>query len=271
MDYEQLAGKGRPFVTNTNLSGDKLLPLGGVIVKLNDEISYYVSYTQSLKPTSTIALFSGAPIGFVVDSNIAPEEGTQWETGVKFDLDKRLSGTLALYDIDKTNVLVVQNNGNGTSTARAAAKARSRGVELDVTGKLSDNWSMIGSYGYTDARLVNDHQWQRQAAEAAMNTASLYLVYDFGSALPGRLRLGGGAHYMGDRPGDAPNTFFLPAYTVADVFATYDTAIDTLPVTYQFNVKNLFDKVYYTSSTGSNLNVALGDARRFSLSATVKF
>jgi iron complex outermembrane receptor protein len=42
-------------------------------------------------------------------------------------------------------------------------------------------------------------------------------------------------------------------------------------VTYQFNVKNLFDKVYYTSSTGSNLNVALGDARRFSLSATVKF
>jgi iron complex outermembrane receptor protein len=104
-----------------------------------------------------------------------------------------------------------------------------------------------------------------------MNTASLYLVYDFGSALPGRLRLGGGAHYMGDRPGDAPNTFFMPAYTVGDVFATYDTRIDSLPVTYQFNVKNLFDKVYYTSSTGSNLNVALGDARRFSLSATVKF
>jgi iron complex outermembrane receptor protein len=272
MDYEQLAGKGRPFVTNTNLSGDKLLPLGGVIVKLNDEFSYYVSYTQSLKPTSTIALFSGAPIGFVVDSNIAPEEGTQWETGVKFDLAKRLSGTLALYDIDKTNVLVVQNNGNGTSTARAAAKARSRGVELDVTGKLSDNWSMIGSYGYTDARLVNDPiNGNAKLLNAAMNTASLYLVYDFGSALPGRLRLGGGAHYMGDRPGDAPNTFFLPAYTVADVFATYDTAIDTLPVTYQVNVKNLFDKVYYTSSTGSNLNVALGDARRFSLSATVKF
>jgi iron complex outermembrane recepter protein len=269
MEYEQLAGKGRPFVTNTNLAGDKVLPLGGAIFKLNDQLSYYVSYTQSLKPTSTIAAFSS---GFVVDSTIAPEEGTQWETGLKFDVNKRLSGTLAVYDIEKKNVLVLQDNGNGTSTGRAAGKARSRGVELDVTGRLSDNWSMIGSYGYTDARLVDDPvDGNAKLLNAAMNTASLYLVYDFADALPGRLRLGGGAHYVGDRPGDALNTFFLPAYTVADVFASYETKYDKLPVIYQFNVKNLFDKVYYTSTTGNSLNVALGDARRFSLSATVKF
>ncbi|MDA9494406.1 TonB-dependent siderophore receptor [Bradyrhizobium sp. CCBAU 11361] len=273
MEYEQLAGKGRPlFVTNTNLAGDKVLPLGGVIFKLNDQLSYYVSYTQSLKPTSTIALFTGAPVGFVVDSTIAPEEGTQWETGLKFDVNKRLSGTLAVYDIEKKNVLVRDDLGNNNIAIRTSAKARSRGVELDVTGKLTDHWSMIGSYGYTDARLINDPvNGNAKLLNAAMNTASLYLVYDFGDALPGRLRLGGGAHYVGDRPGDSANNFFLPAYTVADVFATYDTKIDNLPVTYQFNVKNLFDKLYYTSTTGSALNVAIGDARRFSLSATVKF
>lgn len=270
MEYEQLAGKGRPlFVTNTNLSGDKVLPLGGVIFKLNDQLSYYVSYTQSLKPTSTIAAFTA---GFVVDSTIAPEEGTQWETGLKFDVNKRLSGTLAFYDIDKKNVLVLDDLGTGKSAARTSGAARSRGVELDVTGRLTDQWSMIGSYGYTDARLINDPiVGNARLLNAAMNTASLYLVYDFGDALPGRLRLGGGARYVGDRPGDSANNFFLPAYTVADVFATYDTKLDNLPVTYQFNVKNLFDKVYYTSTTGSALNVAIGDARRVSLSATVKF
>lgn len=269
MEYEQLAGKGRPvFITNTNLSGDKVLPLGGVIFKLNDQLSYYVSYTQSLKPTSTIAAFTS---GFVVDSTIAPEEGTQWETGLKFDVNKRLSGTLALYDIDKKNVLVLDDLGNGKSTGRTSGAARSRGVELDVTGKLTDQWSMIGSYGYTDARLINDPVvGNAKLLNAAMNTASLYLVYDFGDALPGRLRLGGGAHYVGDRR-DSANTFFLPAYTVADVFATYDTRVGNLPVTYQFNVKNLFDKLYYTSTPGNALNVAIGDARRFSLSATVKF
>ncbi|MHC2392573.1 outer membrane receptor protein involved in Fe transport [Bradyrhizobium liaoningense] len=141
-----------------------------------------------------------------------------------------------------------------------------------MTGRLTDEWSMIGSYGYTDARLINDPVvGNAKLFNVPMNTASLYLVYDFGDRLPGRLRLGGGAHYVGDRAGDSANTFFMPAYTVADIFATYDTKIDHLPVTYQFNVKNLFDKLYYTSSTGSALNVAIGDARRFSLSATVKF
>ncbi|MGY4233500.1 iron complex outermembrane receptor protein [Bradyrhizobium sp. USDA 4449] len=270
MQYEQLAGKGRPlFVTNTNLSGDKVLPLGGVIVKLSEELSYYVSYTQSLKPTSTIAAFTN---GFVVDSTIAPEEATQWETGLKFDVNKRLSGSFAVYDIQKKNVLVLNDIGGGKSAARASGAAQSRGVELDVSGRLTEEWSMIGSYGYTDARLINDPLvGNAKLLNAAMNTASLYLVYDFGDRLPGRLRLGGGAHYVSDRPGDTANTFFLPAYTVADIFATYDTKVDKLPVAYQFNVKNLFDKVYYTSTTASALNVAMGEGRRISLSATVKF
>ncbi|MGY3621499.1 outer membrane receptor protein involved in Fe transport [Bradyrhizobium sp. USDA 10063] len=130
---------------------------------------------------------------------------------------------------------------------------------------------MIGSYGYTDARVIEDPTLAGMALQnVALNTASLYLVYDFGTALPGRLRLGGGAHYVGDRPGDAANTFVLPSYVVADVFASYETKYENLPVIYQLNVKNLFDTVYYPSAV-SNLNVALGDARRVSLSATVKF
>ena len=199
MDYDQLAGRGRPFKANTDLSGDKALPLGGAILKLTDEVSLYASYTQSLKPTSTIAPLTG---GVVVGSNIAPEEGVQWETGVKFDINKQLSGTMALYDIDKKNVLVSQlNTATGLTEFRTAGKVRSRGVEIDVTGKLTDSWSMIGSYGYTDARVTEDPILTGKALQnVALNTASLYLVYDFGTALPGRLRIGAGAHYVGDRP-----------------------------------------------------------------------
>ncbi|MES5485446.1 TonB-dependent siderophore receptor [Bradyrhizobium sp. INPA03-11B] len=269
MDYDQIAGRGRPFITNTNVSADKALPLGGAILKLTDQVSLYASYTQSLKPTSTIAPLTG---GVVIGSNIAPEEGTQWETGVKFDFNKRISGTLALYDIEKKNVLVSQlNPATAIVEYRTAGKVRSRGVELDVTGRLTDSWSMIGSYGYTDARVTEDPTLAGNALQnVALNTASLYLVYDFGTTLPGRLRLGGGARYVGDRPGDAANSFVLPAYTVADVFATYETKVQTFPVIYQFNVKNLFDTVYYPSANNI-LTVAMGDARRFSLSATVKF
>lgn len=271
MDYDQIAGRGKPFITNTNVSADAVLPLGGAILKLTDQISLYASYSQSVKPNSTIAPLSNGG-GVVLGSNIAPEEGTQYETGVKFDLDKRLSGTIAVYDIEKQNVLVSQiNAATGLNVYTAAGKVRSRGLEIDVTGRLSTNWSMIGSYGYTDARVTEDPTYAgKQLQNVAMNTASLYLVYDFGTVLPGQLRLGGGARYVGDRAGDALNTFVLPSYVVADIFATYETKHQALPVVYQLNVKNLFDTVYYTSAQ-NNLGVAIGDARRVSLSATVKF
>jgi iron complex outermembrane receptor protein len=271
MDYEQIAGRGKPFVTNTNVAADKVLPLGGAVFKLTDQLSLYASYTQSLKPNSTIAPLSNGG-GVVLGSNIAPEEGAQYETGLKFDLDKRLSGTLAVYDIEKQNVLVSQlNTATGLNIYTAAGKVRSRGVEFDVTGRLSEHWSTIGSYGYTDARVVTDPTYAgKQLQNVAMNTASLFLTYDFGTALPGQLRVGGGPRYVGDRPGDALNTFRLPSYVVADIFATYETKYQNTPVIYQFNVKNLFDTVYYPSAV-NNLNVAVGDARRFSLAATVKF
>jgi iron complex outermembrane receptor protein len=269
MEYEQMAGRGRPFTANTNLTGDKVLPLGGAIFKLTEQISLYASYTQSLKPTSTIAPLTG---GVVIGSNIAPEEGVSWETGVKFDINQRLSGTVALYDIDKKNVLVSQlNSATGLVEYRTAGKVQSRGAEVDVTGKLTDSWSMIASYAYTDARVTDDPILAGKALQnVALNSGSLYLVYDFGTALPGRLRVGAGAHYVGDRPGDAANTFILPSYVVADAFATYETKYQTLPVIYQLNVKNLFDNVYYPSAA-SQYFVAVGDARRVSLSATMKF
>lgn len=269
MEYDQLAGRGRPFTANTNLDGSKVLPLAGAILKLNDQVSLYASYTQSLQPTSSIAPLTG---GFVIGSNIAPEEGTQYEAGLKFDLNKRLSGTLAVYDIDKKNVLVSQfNAATGLNEYRAAGKVRSRGVEFDVTGRLDEHWSTIASYGYTDAIVTEDPALVGMRLQnVAMNTASLFLVYDFGTALPGRLRVGGGPRYVGDRPGDSTNSFVLPSYTVADIFASYQTQTGPFPVTYQFNVKNLFDTVYYPSAVNT-LNVAVGDARRFSLAATVKF
>nr|WP_315838909.1 TonB-dependent siderophore receptor [Bradyrhizobium prioritasuperba] len=269
--YRQIAGKARPFQTNTDIDGAKALPLAGAVYKLTDQVSLYASYTQSLKPTSAIAALVGGG-GFVITGNLAPEEGTSWETGIKFDFNKRLSGTVALYTLDKRNVLVSQlNNATGLNEFRAIGGARSRGVEVDVTGRLNDNWSMIGTYAYTDGAVTDDPVLAgKRLQNVAMNTGSLYLVYDFRDALPGRLRVGAGAHYVGDRPGTADNAFVLPAYTVADGFATYETKYETLPVIYQLNVKNIFNTVYYPSAVNTQF-IAVGDARRVSLSATVKF
>lgn len=269
-DYSQLAGRGRPFKANTNLSGDKWLPRAGLIYKLDPKISLYASYTKSLKPTSTIAPLAS---GTVIDSSVAPEQATAWETGVKYDDPDGLSGSVALFDIKKKNVLVSQFNAATNLTDwRTSGAARSRGIEFDVTGRLTDRLNLIGSFAWLDAKTTEDPLYTgKRLWNVARQTAALNLAYDVGTVFGGdKLRVGGGAHYVGERPGDSANSFMLPSYTVADAFATYDTMIGGRSVKFQLNIKNLFNKTYYPSSANQYF-VSMGDARQFSLLTTLEF
>lgn len=270
LSYNQVAGKGRPFVANTDINGNKWLPRAGVVYKWTDTVSLYGSYSQSLKPTSTIAPLSS---GVVIDSSVQPEQATSWELGAKMALPAGLTGTLALFNIDKKNVLVQQYNDTTKQTDwRTAGKARSRGVELDVAGQIGQHWSVIASYAHLDARTTEDPLYAgKRLWNAPQNTASFAAVYDFGAILGGdQLRVGADAHYVGARPGDSANSFTLPSYTVADAFATYDTKLGNRHLSFQLNVKNLFNTTYYPSSVNKYF-VSVGDARQVSLLTTLEF
>ncbi|RMM43865.1 Iron complex outer membrane receptor protein [Pseudomonas syringae pv. aptata] len=269
--YDQIAGRGRPFVANTNINGQKWLPRGGVVYKYNDVLSFYGSYTQSLKPSSTIAPLSS---GVVIDSAVLPEQARSYELGAKLDIPGRITATAAVFDIRKKNILVSQfNDATKLTDWRTSGEARSRGIELDVAGELTDRWSVISSFALLDAKITKDPLYKgNELWNVARRTAAVSAVYDWGSIIGGgdRLRTGAGAHYVGERPGDSANSFELPAYTVADAFASYDTKVDEHKLNIQFNVKNLFDRTYYTSSANRYF-VSVGDARQFILSTTLEF
>ncbi len=266
--YDQYAGKGVPFTANTDGNGQKWVPRAGLVYRYTDQLSFYGSYTESFKPNSTIAPLANKT---VLEGSLEPEESKAWELGTKFDMPGRITASAALFTIDKRNVLVKVGDGL-TSTYSMAGKVRSRGLELDASGQLSDNWSLIGSYAYTDAEVTEDPTLKgNRLQNVAKNTGSLSAVYDFGSILGGdQLRVGAGARYVGERAGDAANSFELPSYTVADVFASYDTKLEGQKVKFQLNVKNLFDRTYYTSSVNTQF-VSIGDARQVSVSSTLTF
>lgn len=268
-EYDQYAGKGRPFKANTDSNGQKWVPRAGLVYRYTDELSFYGSYTESFKPNSTIAPLSGSTV--VLDGAVAPEEAKSWELGAKLDMPGRVTGNIALFDIKKRNVLVANSEGP-TTIYSAAGEVRSRGLEVDLSGQLSDRWSMIGSYAYTDAEVTEDPTYKgKRLQNVAKNSGSLSAVYDFGSLLGGdQLRVGAGARYVGERAGNAVNDFDLPSYTVADAFATYDTQLDGQRVKFQLNVKNLFDRTYYTSAA-SRFFVSMGDSRQVTLSSTLEF
>ncbi|MEC5342241.1 TonB-dependent siderophore receptor [Brenneria populi] len=263
--FDVMAGKGRPFNTNTDSSYHRLVPRAGVIYSLTPYSSLYASYSESFKPNSSIATQIGA---------LPPEIGKSYEVGAKLDLPNRITANVALFDIQKRNVMVSELDSNGDSVTRTAGKVRSQGVELDLAGKLTDSLSLIGSYAYTDARVTADPENNgNEMANAARHTASLFLTQDFGALglhAGDNLRAGAGARYVGRRAGDAANSFYLDDYTVADAFVAYSTPINGYKVKWQLNVKNLFDKTYYPSS-GNNLRVAIGEPRQFVLRASVDF
>ena len=267
--YDQYAGKGVPFQANTDSNGQKWVPRAGLVYRYTDALSFYGSYTESFKPNSTIAPLSGSST--VLDGSIAPEEAKSWEVGAKLDLPGRVTGNIALFDIKKRNVLVANSEGPVTLYS-AAGEVRSRGLEMDLSGQLSDRWSMIGSYAYTDAEVTEDPTYNgKKLQNVAKNSGSLSAVYDFGNIVGGdQLRVGAGARYVGERAGNAVNDFDLPSYTVADAFATYDTKVEGQTVKFQLNVKNLFDRTYYTSAA-SRFFVSMGDSRQVTLSSTLEF
>jgi iron complex outermembrane receptor protein len=251
-------GRGDDYSKTTDRQDSTFLPFAGLVYQLNQRVSLYGSYSRSFVPNA-----SDTDSGQAFD----PEEGRSHELGLKLDLARGLSASAALFDIEKSNV-VVSNNG----VSEAAGKVGSRGLEVDIGGRLAEHWELLGSYAYTDTEILDDPQNQgNQLVNAARNIASLYLTHHL--ALPseaGHWRVGGGARHVGERPGDNANSFWLDSYSVADAFVAWDSRLLGERTRLQLNVRNLFDQQYYPSS-GGNLRVAVGEPREVRLAASVEF
>ncbi|WP_223878935.1 MULTISPECIES: TonB-dependent siderophore receptor [Enterobacteriaceae] len=261
--YTQYAGKGRPFQANTDSQDEKLTPKFGLVYKLSPQVSLFGNVAQSFMPQSSIASYIG---------DLPPEEATSYEVGAKFDLFDGVTSNVTFFDIHKRNVLYTETIGDETY-AKTAGKVRSRGIEVDVAGSLTDNLNIIGSYGYTDAKVLEDPDYAgKPLPNVPRHTGSLFLTYDIHNVYDSNtLTVGGGGHALSRRSGTNGADYYLPGYAVADVFAAYKMKLQ-YPVTLQVNVKNLFNKTYYTSSIASNnLGNQIGDPREVQFTVKMSF
>lgn len=261
--YTQYAGKGRPFNVNTDSSDQKWTPKLGLVYKLTPTVSLFGNVAQSFMPQSSIASYIG---------NLPPEESTSYEVGAKFDLLSGITANIALFDIHKRNVLYTEAVGDET-VAKTAGKVRSRGVEVDLAGSITDNLSVIASYGYTDAKVLDDPDYAgKPLPNVPKHTGSLFLSYDIHNVYDSNtLTVGGGGRAVSKRSGTNGADYYQQGYAVADVFAAYKMKLQ-YPVTLQVNVKNLFDKTYYTSSIATNnLGNQIGDPREVQFTVKMDF
>ncbi|HBC0587057.1 TPA: TonB-dependent siderophore receptor [Enterobacter cloacae] len=261
--YTQYAGKGRPFNVNTDSRDEQWTPKLGLVYKLTPSVSLFANYSQTFTPQSSIASYIG---------DLPPETSNAYEVGAKFDLFDGITANIALFDIHKRNVLYNESVG-GETIAKTAGRVRSQGVEVDLAGSLTENTNIIASYGYTDAKVLEDPDYAgKPLPNVPRHTGSLFLTYDIHNAIGGNtLTLGGGGHGVSRRSATNGADYYLPGYFVADAFMAYKMKLQ-YPVTLQVNVKNLFDKTYYTSSIATNnLGNQIGDPREVQFTVKMAF
>ena len=174
---------------------------------------------------------------------VDPESATQLELGGRWTgADNRLSATLALYDLKRTDV--VETNPRYRNYRVQIWRQRSRGFDLDLTAQPIPELRLIASYAYADARIEKDAdrpEWEDNLLDnAPEHSASLWSNYRHTSGLA----LGLGAVYTGERQGNLDNDFILEDYVRADATVTY--RLQTLRV--DLSVKNLTDAAYYQNS-----------------------
>ena len=247
-------GTPRPFAR----TDERVSPRIGVIVKPQDNISLYTSYSQSFLPRSGDQFLALS----TTQQNLAPERFTNYEVGAKWDIRPDLNATVALFRLDRTNATTPDPN-NVTTTINIG-ETRTEGVELALTGRIMPNWQVSGGYTYQDARL-NGNDAVR-LAQVPKHQFALWNRYDATS----KLGLGLGVVHQSSQFAairTLPTTTRLPAFTRVDAAVFYKA---TDRIEFQLNVENLLDENYFSDAHNNN-NISTGAPINARLTARVAF
>jgi catecholate siderophore receptor len=219
-------------------SDDLLSPRGGLIYKPAEDMSLYASYSMTYVPRAGAQLASLNPTTAAFD----PEEFENIEVGAKWDFRPGLALTAAIFQLDRKNVVIPDPNDPGVSIL--VDGQRTEGVELGLSGRINEAWSIQGGYAYQDGELT-DALGGTRLAQLPRHVASLWNRYDVSEAWG----IGLGIVHQTGMFAASDNLVTLPGFTRVDA-AVFYTLNDRLRM--QLNVENLLDEEYYPNAHNNN-------------------
>ena len=219
----------------------------GLMYDLTEWMSPYVNVCRSFNPNTAGSnlTYDGQPLD--------PTTGVQYEGGLKFTLlEKRLQMTTAAYQVTKDNVAIADPDHTGFNLN--GGTLRSEGFDVDLLGQITPELQVVGSYGYTDTRVVESSSLPIGASfiNVPLNSGSLWLKYTLHDGPLNGFGGGIGCFAAEESAGDGKNSFDLPGYTRWDSGVWYTCMLKGgCQLKVQVNVLNVFDKTYYESSSSA--------------------
>ena len=237
-DTDQL---NRASGVKLNSSPDAWSGKVGAIYQLDYGFAPYVSYSTSFNPLVGVNFSSGLPY--------VPEYGEQEEVGVKYQSpDLPITAGLALFNIDRTNVLTTDPNFVLGSIQTGAQ--RSRGIEADVQAQLTDGLSILAAYTAYELEVTKDLDPTligKVPTGTPQQFGSLWLDYTVPVGAYAGLGVSAGVRYYGQSFADPQNQLRVPDAVVGDAAIHYDHDHWRAAL----NVNNFTDEKYVKACSGS--------------------
>ncbi|MET0272705.1 MAG: TonB-dependent receptor, partial [Phenylobacterium sp.] len=263
---------GPPVINGEITSEDSFLPQVGATFRLDGNNELFGSYTENLRAFGAahtgLSPFATTQAGFDATArSLEPETSKTLEAGWRFRAGP-VQGVAAAYYVKFDNRLIGTSAGAGIvgnpTILANAGSVTSKGVEAAATWRLSDAWSLFGSYAYNDSSYDDDivdpatgAVVQRISGKTTVDTPkhllNVQVAFDQGGWFANL-----SAHYTAERFFTYTNDQSVPSYTTVELSAGYRFEGEGLVV--QVNITNLLDKEY-VSTIGSNGFGYAGDSQ----------
>ena len=221
------------------------LPRLGLTYEVNNQVNIFASYTEAFEPQILPFGVNNLPNG-VLD----PLSSNQIEVGTKTTFfNDRLLAQLSVYSINRSGRLIEDpNSGVGFVQVIQIGDETSRGLELDVTGRISRNFTLTANYAFNDVDILDDSLGRLNIdSNNPQHTAGFWGKYSITNGFLKNLGIGVGANYVSESQianfavNRISDFIDFPSYFTAraGVFYKYENFDLTL------NVNNAFDERFF--------------------------
>lgn len=253
----------------TELTTDASLfnPKASLVFQPSEFRTYYVSWARSATPQGTSVTNQPTPVSGTVSAggfntrDLEPEENDIIEVGGKWGfLDGRLGVTAAAFHVNKNNAKADDGLRNIIASGDAQ---RVQGIELSVTGAVTQAWNITANYTYLDSETTestNALAVGKRVPNVPEHSAALWTTYEPIQ----NLTLGIGATYADKVYLNNTNLSFVPSSFAVDALASYRLG----QWLFQVNAMNLFDELNYAGSQNGRAVPSPGRTFIFSIGTT---
>lgn len=234
---------------------EEFSPRAGVLYKATPSTSVYASYSESFGANNGVSATGAA---------FAPQTAKQYEIGGKYSaLDESLTGSIAIFHLVKNNILTPDISTPAPNDQIPIGQVRNRGVEVDISGRVTNHVNVIATYAYSNAVITKDNSGNagNTMPNVPRHAASVWAKYDTAPGAAEGWQAGAGAYVRSQRQGDNANSWQLPGYARIDAMLGYRTKIAGKGITAQVNIQNLFDTTYFDRGGSGGTLAKYGEPR----------